>query len=307
MFRLMCRRPSPTLLLLWLLAGCHAPVLSVDDAVVVSDRPTRLVAFVEQEPVLGLRKDVEKVPVHFYAGDRELGSDRTDTDGQAALMARLEPGAQRYEARAYVAGQRLSAVGRVFAWDPGRVAIAVDVDQTIERTDYDKLILKPSADPSPPVGRAAETLRTLARDYHLVYFTGRPRFLLEKTRHWLDKHGFPPGPVITSKGLRDVVRPGEFKRQRLRRLRHDWPNLLVGIGDKPSDADAYGANGMLSLVVAGRDQDDFGPHALVFSDWESLGRFFDVNRETLTDPAALREVLDGRRMLLQPVLPYRER
>jgi len=255
--------------------------------------------------VLGLRKDVEKVPVHFYAGDRKLGSERTDGDGQAALQVRLERGIGSYEARAYVGGQRLGAVGRVFAWDPCRVVIAVDVDQTIERTDYDDLILKRGEDPSPPVGRAADVLRALARDYHLVYFTGRPRCLLEKTRQWLDEHGFPPGPVVTSKGLRDVVRPGEFKRQRLRRLRHDWPNLLIGIGDKPSDADAYGANGMLSLVVAGRDHEDFGAHALVFPEWDTLGRFFAANRETLTDPDALREVLEGRRMLLQPVAPYR--
>jgi len=304
---MMLWRPAAATSWLMLLAGCAAPVLSADDAILRPDGRTRLGAFVGREPVNGLRQDVSGVGVRFYVDGREVGSDRTDDEGLARVESVLPPGLQRYEVRAALDRRELSAAGRVFTWGAERVIIAVDVDQTIERTEYGELIFEDGADPSDPLKRSAQTLRTLAEDFHILYLTSRPRFLLDKTRDWLRAHEFPDGPVITAARARAALRPGPFKRHMLRELRADWPTLLIGIGDKASDAGAYGANQMLALALARKRGGDYGPHTLVFRDWNALDGFFAANRAVLTSPAGVRAAVEGQPVLLRPVPPYRKR
>ncbi len=299
------RRSAAATMWLGLLAGCGAPVLSVDDALLRPDGNLHLAAYVEREPLTGLRQDVSGVRVRFFVDDREVGDDQTDDEGQARVESRPAAGVRRYTARTLVGGRELLAAGRVFAWDDERVIIAVDIDQTVERTEYKGLILEDEGDPSDPLKRSAETLRALAEDFAILYLTGRPRFLLDKTRDWLREHEFPDGPVITARSLRESLRPGAFKRNMLHDVRAEWPKLLIGIGDKASDADAYGANEMLTIVLARTDRGEYGPHALVFRDWKALASFFAANRAVLTSPAGVKDAADGKPVLLRPVPPYR--
>jgi hypothetical protein len=302
------RRAAPLILGLLALAGCKAPLLSVDDAVVLPGEKTRLIACVEREPVLGLCKDVEQVRVHFDVDESEVGAAKTDEDGVAEVKHKLLPGTENYEARVLVDGRELRALGRVFTWDKDRVIIVVDIDHTIEQTNYKGLLRSPnSEDDSDPIKHSVETLKALAQDFQIVYLTGRPRFLIDKTRMWLRQEGFPTGPVITSVRVRDMVNPGEFKRRKLHELRKYWPNLLIGIGNQPGDADAYGANGMLALVLPSKPEQTFGPHAVVFRDWKQVGKFFGTNRAMLTDADALHEVIEGEESLLLPVPTFKKR
>jgi hypothetical protein len=300
-------RWSFTLLLLGAVAGCQAPVLTVDDAVVMRGEKTRLAACLEREPVLWLSKDVENAPVRFYIDEQQVGETKTDEDGVAAVEQRLDPDLQRFEVRAWAGFQELQATGRVFAWDRERVIIAVDIDHTIAKTDYEELLAQRGKDESDPVKHSVQALNALARDFHIVYLTSRPRFLIDKTRAWLREKGFPTGPVITSVRIRDLVRPKEFKEERLHTLRKAWPTLLIGIGNQPSDAEAYGASGMLSLMLPGKNGGDFAPHAIVFRDWKGLVRFCEANHETLASAAQLKEAIKGERLLSQPVTPYKKR
>jgi len=286
-----------------LVAGCRSPILTVDDAIVGADGKVRLIAYVEQEPILGIRRDVRDVRVHFSVNGREVGSDKTDDNGRATEKCRIDAGVGTFDAEAVVHHKTLRARGRVFRWDDRRVAIAVDVDHTLERTDYQDLLLDDDDD-SNPVKRSAKTLRSLADGFHILYLTARPRFLLDKTREWLDEEGFPPGPVVAAKGMRQTLRPGEFKRRSLHALRKDWPSVLIGVGDQPGDARAYGANDMLSLMLGRASDRRFGPHSLVFRGWKELSRFLVANQETLADPDDLSDAIDGKVMLRQPVQPY---
>ena len=284
------------------------PILSVDDAVVMPGEKTHLVAYVEREPVLGLRKDVEDVTVRFFVGGNEVGHDKTDDDGRASIRCELRSGTARYEARAVVGRRKLLAEGDVFAWDGDRVIIAVDVDDTIARTDYTDLIFDEDEDEIDPLKRSSKTLDTLAADYHIVYLTARPRFLLHKTRVWLREEDFPTGPVITAKGLRQSVRQERFKRKQLKVLRKRWPKLLIGIGNSTSDAEAYGACGLLSIMLEQEDgKEDFGRHSIVLRKWKTVARFFEANRATLADADKLKEAIKGKRMLLQPVRRWDDR
>jgi hypothetical protein len=290
--------------LLSLVAGCRGPVLSVEDVIVRPGEKARLVAFVEREPILGLGRDIVGVQVRFDVAGQEVGDKKTDDEGRAEIKDRLPAGSDRYEARAQVLHEQLRATGRVFRWGDERVILAVDVDHTIARTDYEELLVERDEDGSDPLKRSAQTLRDWAQDFRILYLTGRPRSLLEKTRAWLGEHAFPEGPVVMAESVKQVLRPGNFKEKKLHALRKDWPTLLIGVGNEPSDAEAYGANEMLALILAGKGQHNFGRHAIVFRDWKALARFVAANREVLMDPKALKEVIAGKKLLLRQVDRY---
>ncbi len=125
-----------------------------------------------------------------------------------------------------------------------------------------------------------------------------------KTREWLAANNYPLGPLVVASELRAAARNGKFKMRMLGTLRSKWPNLLIGIGDRPSDARAYGANEMLALIIAPREIEKVGPHALLMPGWKAVRTFFETNKYALTDPAAVRELVAGRRALLFTVAPF---
>ncbi len=298
------RRLWWTLLLPVMVVGCRAPVLRVEDAIVRPGEKARLAAFVEREPILGLGKDVADVPVVFLVDGQEVGRDRTNDEGSADTKVAVPADTGWYEARATVGAAELRARGHLYCWSDERVIVAVDIDETIARTEYDELLIERDEDGSDPHKRAARTLRALAQDCHILYLTGRPRALLDKTRTWLGEHDFPSGPVLMSERKRDLLRPGNYKEKRLRALRKQWPTLLIGIGNEKTDAEAYGANNMLTLMLADKRPRGFGQHALVFRDWKALGQFLAANRAVLTSPGELKEVIAGKRQLLCALRPY---
>ncbi len=290
----------------WLVSlACRGPVVSVDDAVVVGDAPARLAAVVEYEPAWGLRKDAAGIPVRFFVAGREVGRTATDDEGLAELQRAIPPGVRSFEARTESTLGAAQAGGRVFRWRADRVIIAVDIDHTLAQTDYESLVRPDEAEESETLKHSVATLQDLAGRHHILYLTGRPRLLLDKTRTWLRERGYPDGPVITSRGLREMLRPGVSKARELRKLRSQWPALRIGVGNTPSDAQAYGSNGMLTLILARQRDAQFGPHALVFRDWRELARFFADNQPILADPRALEDALAGRRPLAWTVPPYR--
>lgn len=287
-----------------LLGACGGPVLSVDDAVILDDT-LRLVAYVEREPVLGLRNSVEDCKVRFYIDGHEIDDDDTDEHGRASVKYKRPTGAEWFEARAVLSGQGLAAKGSIYRWDENRTIIAVDIDDTIADTKRKQLIFK-DEDKSKPVHDSRKSLGRLAIDYHIVYLTARPRFLLEKTREWLREEKYPAGPVIPAPGLRQTARPGKFKRHMLDELRERWPNLLIGIGNNKGDAKAYGANEMLCLIIPPDDEEDdeFGHHAVVLDDWDAVAEVFVANRDVFSDPTTLSRAIRGREMLRLPLVKW---
>ena len=288
--------------------GCGPVILSADDTLAREGKnEVRLVAYLEQEPVLGLRRGVENVRVRFYINGREVGDDKTDRDGRAEDKCKLPGGtAQHFEARALQDGRDLRSRATIYSWRRDRTIIALDVDNTLAETEYKELILEDEDEESDPVKSSRKVLGRLAEEYQILYLTARPRFLLEKTREWLDEEHFPPGPVVTAKGIRQAASPGEFKRESLDNLRDGWPNLLIGIGDKASDAEAYGANKMLAVIVDKAPEAGIGHHSVVLRDWKSVGRFFESNHGVLSDPEELKELIDDHGMLQVPLYPWRD-
>ncbi|MGB9623338.1 MAG: hypothetical protein ACPMAQ_00610 [Phycisphaerae bacterium] len=287
-------------------AGCAPPMLSVDDAVALNGKPVMFVAHAERPQVLGLRSEIEHVTISFRVDDREIRRADTGDSGRAVAEFPLpRPGITAFDARAVIDGRELQTTGTIFAWSAERPIIAVDIDNTICRTEYEDLILKAEDVESHPIPGSRETLTRLSGDFHIAYVTGRPRIYLEKTRAWLRRNEFPPGPVVTSPRLRDMIKYRTLKRTMLANLRRRWPNLLIGIGDEPLDADAYGANGMLALIVNPGRKHAYGLHAIVLGDWASVDRFFDLNREILIKAEGIAKVANGEIPLERYVQPWR--
>ncbi len=286
--------------------GCGRPVLTLEDGVAVNDwRQVELTAHVEHQLFGLLRTSVSNVPVRFFSGDNQLGEARTDEDGSATIRCDVgELGDSGFSASAAVFGASLNGRGRLFEMNDERVALIVDVDHTIARTDSRALLFSPLDGKSQPIPGSREVLWKLAEHFNIVYLTGRPRVMQAKTRAWLAENDYPPGPLVVAPAIRKAADNGKFKLQVLSHLRTKWPNLLIGVGDRPSDARAYGANEMLALVIAPHEIEEIGTHALLMPDWKAVNTFFEANHDALTDPTTVRELVAGRRPVLFTMTPY---
>jgi hypothetical protein len=270
--------------------GCSAPRLSLDD-VIIRGPTTQLVGYVQNAPLSG-PNGAAHLPVEFFLDGRAVGSAVPNSRGLAVLPFNPPNDPLTVAVgRATVGGRAIEGASRVFRWTPDRTAIAVDIDGTVVKTDYDELLFAAFDKDSIPLPGARETLQRLAGEFDIVYLTSRPRFLLEKTRRFLDAKGYPRGPVITAPRLRDALRRERYKQRTLHKLCADWPNLLIGVGNSPTDAQAYAANGLLPLVLRGKHQGTLSPRALSFDNWDAIASFFEANHETLATPQLLRSAL----------------
>ena len=304
------QRPTPQSLLLGvcLLAApaLGETIINLQDCVAAPDGRTTLVADIREETLLGIAKDVEGESVHFWVAGKEIGAIIGGDDGISILECTLpNDKIETIEATALVDGEKLRTEARVFRWDPARVVVVIDIDDTICKTEFDDVLLE-EKDDSEAHRNSRETLHALTRDYELLYLTARPSYLLEKTRNWLAMRGFPPAPIIVSQRKRDLLNQGRYKKHAIQRMKRAWPNILIGIGDRESDAYAYGKSAMLSIIVGQERDDDFGRHCLHMRNWKTIRRFFDHNRKTLTDPEACRKAVAGEQPLLFTINPYKD-
>ncbi len=168
----------------------------------------------------------------------------------------------------------------------------MDIDETISITDYASLMSGLGGDRSRPYRHARETLTALSEGFELVYLTSRPQWLSGETRHWLNKKEFPRGNVLTTARMIDVYRPGSFKKRALGTMRHAWPTA-DRIGDRPTDCEAYVANGMLALVVNPRRGVAYNPIAIFLKDWHAIEAFFQVTRKSARSGGPRRGIQGG--------------
>lgn len=282
-------------LALLLSTGCSSAVLSVDDIVLVDGQRAELVAYVQRD-LFGWGKAIRRTHVEFFVNGQEVAERRTTHKGRAEACWAPNETCRSFEAKATVRGRPLRAEGSLFEWDSTRTIVAVDIDETICATRYRTMLFQEHDADSQPLTGAVEALNAIAADYHIVYVTARPRFLLGTTRSWLNRHGFPRGPVLAAPGMKEWWHQEQFKKSAFAGLRRQWPNLLIGIGDRDVDVDSGRANRMLALIVnraPGYEAEDEG---VDLPDWTAVGRFFSQHKDLLRDPARLASRIgaDGR-------------
>jgi hypothetical protein len=165
-----------------------------------------------------------------------------------------------------------------------RPVIALDIDETLCITDYSYLLWGIGSDDSAPLPGAQAALTHLAVSFDLVYVTARSRSLSGKTKRWLERYGFPKGRLVMSPTVGDFIFQSGFKRRALSRLKSEYPNLVVGIGDKAADAKAYRASGMFPVVVNPWPRQKYRADDVILSDWTAVSAFFEENLDVLSDP-----------------------
>lgn len=264
------------------------------DAVCMPGAETRLAAYVMLGRLTGLVEGIEDVDVTFRVAGRIIDEDDTNDDGYAhAKVRRLPRDARAYTVSADVLGKAREARGRLYQWRRDRTIIVVDIDGTIADTDYDDLIFRREDRDSQPLPEAAATLHWLAEHANILYLTARPWGLLDKTRVWLERNGFPDGPVFPSTSVDDLLAHDEFKERVLADLQDDWPGLLVGVGDKATDAAAYGEGRMVTVIVAPK-QSSGRQRCIQFArDWRDARAFFDAHLRLIQSPRDLRAAIEA--------------
>jgi len=215
---------------------------------------------------------VQGVRIQFHLQERRLGEGTSGGDGDVevrwtapaepgdyAVRVRVKPADQPDDEDDHVAPARLLVAVR----KPEAPLAIVDLDKTLVASGFQWVLL--GGGRAEPMDGSRLVLSRLARTHTIVYLTHRPDFLGPTSKNWLDGHGYPLGPVLTSTlgGLMDGS--GAYKTRRLADLARNFKNLKVGIGDKVSDAQAYAAHGLTSILILHVDWSEDDPE-----DYEDL-------------------------------------
>jgi hypothetical protein len=284
-----------------LLAGCATPYFDVDEAIRFEDGRTRFVGFAQEKKgwFLGGVSDVE---VRFSVDGREVARGVTDERGFVKAIVDVEQPSSRFEATADVEGEVFRADADIVAWRSDRVIVGCDIDSTISQTSVRALFFDEIDETSTPIPDSPEVLTEIGRDHQLMYITARPRFTLDKTHVWLDEHGYPDQPVVTSLATGDAFGQTAYKTMTLNSLRKHYTNLLIGIGNTDIDAESYTAHGMLVLLIQPKLPMGRTENVFHFQDWQQVRAFFVENRAALRDPERVRAAIRGEEELRLPTL-----
>ncbi|MEA3368634.1 MAG: hypothetical protein U9R68_11040 [Planctomycetota bacterium] len=215
---------------------------------------------------------VQGVRIQFHLRERRLGEGTSGGNGDVeapwtapaepgdyAVRVRVKPADQPDDEDDHVAPARLLVAVR----KPESPLAIVDLDKTLVASGFHRVLL--GGGRAEPMDGSRLVLARLARTHTIVYLTHRPDFLGPTSKNWLQRHGYPLGPVLTSTlgGLMDGS--GAYKTRRLADLARNFKNLKVGIGDKVSDARAYAAQGLTSILILHVDWSEDDPE-----DYEDL-------------------------------------
>src|SRR5262245_24824427 len=191
--------------------GCNPPMLLVRNSVAGPDGNTSVAGYVHRKPLFPFLQDVEKKEVEFLINNRSIGRARTDKHGTAEMPVVLGSDDRVVMAQARVDGNMLIASAEAFHWDPQKVILVIDIDNTISYSEVSRVIgfRRPTLE---PIEDSQETLTRLAERFQILYVTARPRRVLEESRAWLKEHCYPAGPVLTSPGVTENIHIAEHKQ-----------------------------------------------------------------------------------------------
>jgi len=299
-------RSLPVILVLMALSGCSPPLLIVRNSVVGPDGHTTIEGYVHRKPLFPFLNDIEGKTVEFLVNNKSIAQATTDKDGIAKASAVLENNDQCIFAEATVDGKMMRSSAQVFHWNPKKVILVIDIDNTICYSQASK-VFGGRAPTLRPIEDSKETLVRLAERFHILYVTARPRRVLEESRTWLQENGYPSGPVLTAPGVMDNLHIAEQKQEDIMSIKKDWPTVLIGIGNKASDATAYGQCKMLSIIVRPQKEEDHGNHSIFMPSWLAIAKLFEENLETLADAETVKRVIAGEQGLKLSVRPFQKR
>jgi hypothetical protein len=241
-----------------LIARSMLAVHHAQDAMALPDAPFSIAAKFSYGE---MGKDVEDEPVRAWVDDCkglvELPAARTDDDGRATFAAPgLPPGA--YALHFAMAGDATRTRATAWVLPAGTELVVFDIDGTLTTDDaevnHDVLDerFEGHRDGSYRAQAYAygDALAQLwaSKGFVPVYITGRPYWLCEHSRQWLQGGGYPPGLVHTTDRHRDVAPRidgvGRFKADFLAQLHGNGYRIAAAYGNAATDVWAYAQAGL---------------------------------------------------------------
>ncbi len=259
--------------------GCHSPyILTVEDQVYRVGDEMMLVGKLEYRGVYIFNKGTDDKQVRFYLDGRPIGEAETNDEGYAHVDCEAPaPGGHRLAVAYERNGLRAAeAEATVFAWHRHEPILVVDLDNTVVDTRTRDLLSRSGTETSSPLPEAPEVLGELARSFHIVYLTGRPRELIVKTREWLQRQGFPTGPLLTWDMDRHPWSRVDYKRERIDDLQDRFDAVTIGIGDRGSDRTAYSRQKLFTIILE-PDSPKRVNDVVYLPDWPAIRELFARN------------------------------
>lgn len=197
-------------------AALGGPMHSLQDAIVADDAPW--IAMTGRFAYGLVFKALEDEQVDIYIdrchGYEAIGHEITGHDGRALVTFETPPPGI-YAIRMVALGDGSVARGTVFVLPRGSHFVVFDIDGTLTTDDKELFtdivaelfapMLEDGYLPTAYEGGQALTGAHVTRGELILYLTGRPYWLAELSRGWLDDSGFPLGAVHTTDDNLQVV------------------------------------------------------------------------------------------------------
>lgn len=99
---------------------------------------------------------------------------------------------------------------------------------------------------------AAAALAAIGQRHPIVYSTSHTDELAQATRNWLDRSGFPAGPILL-----DTTTADPFKSAAPGILTGQFPRTRAAVTHKTEEAEAWAARGVPTYLLLKIDEDDY--------------------------------------------------
>jgi hypothetical protein len=260
-----------------LLALAADPSHSAEDVIA---RPGDATSLVARFSYSAFSTDLADEDVRVFLDDcdgyRLLGDHVTSDDGRVTLDAPSDLGPGVFEVRFQVLGDQSTTVSYLWVLPEGTRLVVTDIDGTLTASDSElfEQLLDGTHTPLAYPGAVELTAGHAVRSAVVVYLTGRPYWLTQKTRDWTADLGFAPGPLhvaaTEAEALPGESGVGDYKLAWLQGLLARGYAVDFAYGNASTDIYAYlGAGFDPSLVwIIGTHAGERGTNAAVGS-WES--------------------------------------
>jgi len=242
------------------------------DVLALPGEEVALRAKAERGNRLGLRPDIEGATLEFHGGGVLLGSAKTNDDGIAAITRKYDKPGQYFVTVKFGAKSKYDAKKGtllVEVCDAKTRLIVCDIDHTIADVSATKFVFKKN-EKVPALPGSPEALARLSKHYRIIYITARDDTFLRKTKGWMALRKFPRGPVFFWDFLGKKLSHEKYKRREIAGLKKRFPNIVVGVGDKVSDANAYLANGLNAIIIGPKRDDGLPAKAIWVKTWAEI-------------------------------------
>ncbi|MEM9103053.1 MAG: haloacid dehalogenase [Pseudomonadota bacterium] len=178
----------------WLLSAFYRPYHMVHDMIVAEGQSTTLVGKFDYDKIL--HKDLEDEVIHVYLATQGmsnweyLGSDKTDSDGKIYMPLSAKPVGD-YAIKMVVEGDLTEANGYLNVIEANRKTVLFDIDGTLSLSDLEGITEFLGLNDGVAAHEyAAEVVQAYQnKNYQVVFLTGRPYWVANDTRDWLESLG----------------------------------------------------------------------------------------------------------------------